>query len=226
MELEALKDKIVECKNKDASLCDLQNQLEEVKEKYCLLESNKAQLISEKAAYEQAISLQNLEHSKLMQKLMEDFEETSLEVQTKKELLQNEVALLRLKDDCNKVQSSCENLVKQHKEELHTKTVELNLKQQELRVLEIKCRDLQVNHDLEIQRIKEAHQIQIQDIEFEFLKTMTELQNEKEKVSHKTKEIEANTKREIEKMQHILNIEKLAIITGADQKIKEVNILL
>lgn len=170
---------------------------------------------------------------------MEEFEDNMIASRSKEErmkenirILQNEILTLkeeqqqnisRLKDDCDKVQVSCQHLIEEQYKVLETKIVELRNKEKELGVLEEECLSLQREHSLEIEKMRKAHQLEIQDIEFDFLKTMTELQNEKDIISRKTSEIEEKARMEIEHMHQFFGNEKLAVINEYEKKIKEVS---
>lgn len=239
LELEALKDKIVECENKDANINDLREQLDELKEKINSLEDHKAQLISEKCSYEQAIFLQKFEHSKCLQKLMDEFEENIIEARNSEKQMKEEIMklkkelvtlkiehrqnILKLKDDRDNLKTSCEQLLEEQYKVLEAKTAEMTIKEKELTILEKECIALQRKHAVEIETMRKSHQLEIQDIEFDFLKTMTELQNEKEMVSHKISEIEEKVKIEIEQMRQFFNNEKLAVINESEKKMQEVS---
>lgn len=239
LELEALKDKIVECENKDASICELREQLEELKEQLSLVKNQQLQLGKEKEKYEETILLQKEEYSKRYQKVVEEFEEALVMVKVKEDgltnhinVLKNEIEILKkehqknimeLEENNNRTQLSYQQLIKEHTKIVSGKEEELNNKEKELKILEKECANLQREHSFEMEKIRKAHQLEIQDIEFEFLKTMTELQNEKDLVLCKLREIEERTRVEVEQMQKNFYNDKITIIDDYERRLKEVS---
>lgn len=203
------------------------------------MEDQKAQFITDKSNYEQALFLQDMEHSVNLKKLIEEFEEGMIMNRCKEDklkcditCLQNEIEILKqehrqdvakLEDDYDKVEKALQEVIEDQRKSLEAKLAELSVKEQELSVFQKECIDLQREHALEIEKIRKAHQLEIQDIEFEFLKTMTKLQNEKDVVLRKCVELQEKARGEIEQMQQFFNNEKLVILNGSEQKMNEVS---
>lgn len=238
LDLETLNDKLVECENKNATIIDLRDQLEELQVKIKALEGDKTQLILCKSKYEQAISLQKQEHSKHFQRLMEKFEETLVIVKAKEDKMISDINLLKdkienLKQEQRKnilnQKTNCDKLkelIEQQNIVLKDKSAELAMKECELKILEKECIDMQSEHAVEIDKMRKAHLLEIQDIEFEFLKTMTELQNEKDLLLHKSHEIEKKARIEIKQMRQTFLDEKQMIIDDFDKQITKVSLLM
>lgn len=218
----------------------MREQLEEFKEKVNLLENHKLQLISEKGNYEEALFLQNLEHSKHLQRVMEEFEEIIIACKSKEKQLKDNISLLKkdietlkqehdhnvikLKDNCDKIQETSNKLIEEQRKVMELKTAELIMKEKELNIFEEECTSLQREHAMEVEKMRKAHQLEIQDIELGFLKTITELQTEKDVVLGKIVEIEEKAKRDIEQMNQFFQNKNLMVLNECDKKIKEVSV--
>lgn len=205
------------------------------------MEKQKTLLNLNKEYYEQALFLQNLEHSKQLQKQLEEFEESMIVTRSKEEQLQRVINVLKkqietlqeehcrsitkLKDDCGIIQECCQRLLEEKRTVIESKTAELDNKEQELKIFQQEIIGLQKEHAFEVEKIRKAHQLEIQDIEFEFLKTMTELQNEKDIVLQKNREIEEKARKEMEQLHQVFHNEKATFVNECDQKMKEVSVL-
>ncbi|KAJ8982705.1 hypothetical protein NQ317_004512 [Molorchus minor] len=182
---------------------DLQQQIDEFKDKMGKLEKQKNELDLEKAKFETELGKLNIEHAENLQKMAEkirgrhDEELEAIRSDYEYLLEANRKEMKELKKNCDTFPNLIEN-----------KDAELKNKEKELKALEENCIEMQRKHSLEIERFKKEHQTEIQDIEFELLKTMTELQKEKENATNKIIEMENLMEREIKKMHEEFEEEK------------------
>lgn len=101
---------------------------------------------------------------------------------------------------------------------------EIQQKEKDLNALEKNCIEMQQNYSREIEMLKRENQLEVQDLEFELLKTMTELQSEKENAAKNLQELELKFVQEREKIKAIFDMEKSNILMQTEQQIKEVYI--
>lgn len=127
-----------------------------------------------------------------------------------------------LRNNCDKFNILYNKSVEECNKLIEEKNMVLINKEHELKVLEDNCIELQRTHSTEIEKLQKAHQVEIQDIEFEILKTMTELQKEKEEASRKIKEIETVMNETIADLKWQFEKEKEQLLIHYEDKIKEV----
>ncbi|KAJ8937560.1 hypothetical protein NQ314_011795 [Rhamnusium bicolor] len=236
-DLEALKDKIVECENKDAFIKDLSEQIEELKESMSNLEKQKMQLDLNKDKFEQRVVHLKVEHEKHVTKLTEKFEHDICKATEEKVKISNEITLVRkeyeelkdanrkemeeLKKNCDQFQILYDRSVEQCNRLIEEKNTLLTSKEKELRALDNKYIEIQRIHSLEIEKLKKEHWLAIQDIEIEMLKNMTEIQKEKEDTASKIKEIEQFMDKEMRSLKENCEKEKQEILIQSEARVKQ-----
>lgn len=236
---EALREKIVECENKDTFIKSLTEETEILKDKLSNLYQQKEQLDSERQKIEELVINLKTDHKNEIKKLTEEFEEALKIVAEEKIKVNNEIVSVKeeyeqlkeanrkemneLKNNCDKFNVLYNKSVEECNELLEEKNTVLANKEHELRALENTYVEIQRKHSMEIEKLQKVHQIEIQDIEFEILKTMTELQKEKEEASRKIKEIETLTNKTIADLKSKFEREREQLLIQYEDKIKEVN---
>ncbi|CAG9819700.1 unnamed protein product [Phaedon cochleariae] len=241
-EKEALREKIVECENKDVYIRDLTQQLEEINQQICDLKTQKHILDSEKAEYEKTIEGLKTQHETDLSTLKSKLEEKLSEVNDRKLELIQEILLLKNEFEefrdvhlkqILEVKANCDEfprLFKKSLEEcrlmLEDKEFQLKYKETELNALEQNCIEIQNSHSLEIEKMKKDHLLEIQDMEFEMLKLMHEMQKERDIAACRIKEIEENMQIEILELKNNFKNEKQQIIFDSKNEIEQVQMKL
>ncbi|XP_065159713.1 hyaluronan mediated motility receptor [Atheta coriaria] len=193
LDLEALKDKIVECHNKDIFIKDLTEQIEEMKEELNDLERQKEKLTRERCKFSETCDELREEHRIMMQKafLEYDTETNDLKLrirQLEAELLHEQETLKQIRADDEHSKEITQNLIDSYKNSLdeqnrnHQQTIEEKERiiidlQKSLSVLQDKLDTIQKDHDTKILSMQKKHKDEIMDLEFTMLKTVTETQN-------------------------------------------------
>lgn len=236
IEFEVLQAKIVECKNKDAYIQDLSEQLDDIRNKMQELQKEKDQFESEKKEeierlqykhnedlvnmtirFEVEIAEMNVERNKLIDELTRTKEEYDEFIQMSANQASN------IKEDCKLIKDAHETSKNNFAELLDDKDKEIESIRSELLLIEKNCAALQEKHCLEIESLKREYQKEIEDLEFELLKTMTELQKEKENTVCKVQEIEEKMEQELSKIRAAFEVEKQQIITDSETRLKQVS---
>nr|XP_023014708.1 interaptin [Leptinotarsa decemlineata] len=237
-EQEALREKIVECENKNAFIKDLSQQLEEITDEMSKLKSQKDRLELDKTDYEHAIENLNLKHEDELKRLRGVFENIMKELNEKKLKMTEEIALIRedyeefikgnlkelmeLRDHCDKFPKLFKESSEEYIRLIKFKEAQLETKEKELLAFEQSCIEMQNQHSVEIQRLKKEHHLEIQDIEFEMLKVMSELQSEKEASSNKIRLMEDKVHREISELKNSFEVEREQLILRSREELKKV----
>ncbi|XP_018571601.1 hyaluronan mediated motility receptor-like [Anoplophora glabripennis] len=238
VESEALKEKIVECENKDASIKSLTEEIEILKNNISNLEEQKKQLDVEKQKVEECVVNLKTDHKNEIKKLQETFEDDIKKVVDEKTKVNDEIVLAKkqyelLKEanrkEMNELKNNCDKfniLYNKSFEECNKLVEEKNLlltnKERELKDLEGNFIELQRKHSMEIEKLRKAHQMEIQDIEFEILKTMTELQKQKEEASRKIDELESAMQKTVADLKWKFEQEQEQLILEYEDKIKKI----
>lgn len=189
--IEQLKEKIVEINNKDIFIKELGENMEELKQKICDL--NK-QLIAEKEAYEEKLetinenyevtlnalhSKHNSELETLRQKIS-NIEDELRKVKTDYEALKqnNSLQLAEFQKQIEDWKGNVNNLCSKFSKELKDKEGEIYEREREVETLQHKCNEIEERHTTMMAKIAVEHTAEIQEVEYEMLKTVTALQKE------------------------------------------------
>ncbi|KAG5887967.1 hypothetical protein JTB14_035042 [Gonioctena quinquepunctata] len=235
---EVLRDKIVECENKDACIKDLTQQLEEIKDEMSQLRSQRGHLQLEKTKYEQTIKNTNTKHKNDLESVNHVFKGIMREVNEKKQGLTQQLLFLRneyenfmkenlkqmmeLKDNCDKFPLLLKESSEEYIRLIGIKEAQLENKEKELKAFEGSCIEMQNQHYLEIEKMKKEHHLEVQDIEFELLKNMSELQREKELSLNKIRTMEDKLQEQIFEIKKIFENERKQLILESKRELKEV----
>ncbi|KAJ8945067.1 hypothetical protein NQ318_005247 [Aromia moschata] len=229
-DFDSLNSKVFKCDTRDAFINDLQEQIEDFKEKITNLVEQKKQSDLDRVEFERQIVKLKEEHEDRLNQISEKFNDDIVKVNEEKKRIRDEIALIRkqheelkeanrlemeeLKNNCDKFQVLYNNSVEECNRLISEKDAVLKNREAELKALEVHCVEIRKKHSLEIEKLQKEHQVEIQDIEFEMLKTMTELQKEKENAANRIKEIEEAMRQEIEEMRRGFEVEKKADTGG------------
>ncbi|KAJ8910288.1 hypothetical protein NQ315_014963 [Exocentrus adspersus] len=235
---EALKEKIVECDNKDAFIKSLTEEIEELKNKISDLDKQTKQLDTQKQEIQLYVSNLKIDHENEIKKLVNEFEDSINKITEEKVKATDGIILAKkeyeelkaanrreiteLKENCDKFNVLYNKSVDECKELINEKNLLIKKKEQELDVLENKCIEMQKNHCMEIETLKKEHQIEIQDIEFEMLKTLTELQKEKEHASRKIQAMEVKMNKAISELENKFKEEQEHLLKQYEDNVSQV----
>ncbi|XP_017783900.1 PREDICTED: hyaluronan mediated motility receptor-like [Nicrophorus vespilloides] len=241
-EIEALKEKIVECKNKDQSIKDLTEQIEEMKELMCCLKRQKIELVDDCNRFKETATELKEEQRMVLERIYLEHDQEILDLKNK--IQKSEVKFLRLQEEERLLNEQKEKLIQDTKESLnkhktlYEETLEkLNeeIKSKEAAVAEAdkiktelveSIEKLERSHASELEKIKRAHKEEMMQLEFEMLKTVTEMQStldkeincNKEKIVH----LEEHKKKEIDTLQINFKEEKEQIFNDNYAKLKQI----
>lgn len=204
--LEALNEKIVECENKDLFIKDLTDQMEELKQQMSTLETNFREI--EQKNYEEKLKELNKQFDESKQQLNIEYNNKIDTLNIEKEKLNEE--LNNLKTKYNELKMLDETVRK-----------DLSSKEVEVRALEEECVIIQEKHAAIIENMEKKHMHEIQDIEFEMLKTMTELEKEKQNAANKIQDIEHCMQEEISRLKASFQNEREHFYKESENKMKQ-----
>lgn len=221
-ESEILREKIVECENKDETIKDMGVQIEELKQLLSNSTKDKEDLLQEKNDAVDRVKYLQIEYETVSSRLSERSVKNR-EISQEIEKVQEELSDLRLlevslKEKLRIELNEKENFIKQITEKLKDKeqqTVQLSQeliksKEENLKLmfqydesLHVQA-DLQKRHSKELQATKKTYQIEVEDLEYEILKVVTESDKSLEKLEKhlvtNMEEMEANHKTEIQNL--------------------------
>lgn len=235
--VEVLKEKIVEINNKDIFIKELTENMEELKQKISDLTD---QLVNEKQSYDEKLETVNenyevtlndlnQKHSKELQNIARKITDVENELKAVKidyeELKRNNNTLLAdFKKNVEIYESSFNKCSAEFRNELENKESEIYKKEQEICNLQQKNKELEIKHFEMMEDLIKKHAAEVQDIEYEMLKTVMELQKEIEKEKRecttKIRTIESE-KQEIEEIARKYEEEKRVLQSQYETKIKQ-----
>lgn len=238
---EELQEKIVECRNKDQFIQDLNEQIEELKEQLGHFKTEKEALNNELTVLQSvhvqleedhASSLLKLkgDHHLRVQELQEGINVANDQIISIKEQYtlikaEKKAELEKLLENIDSFQMLYKNMCEAYNKELELKEASLQTKENELLNLEQQLINQQRNHAEEIEKLLQERQAEVQDIEYEMLKTITEMQTnmerEKRNCEKKITEIMTQLNKQIEDNKQEFECEKLKLLQENDAKIKQ-----
>lgn len=236
--LEALKEKIVECENKDAYIKDLTQQLEDFKIKINRIENEARGINTEEDRFEQTIENLKNEHGNKIKIMQEEFrlrlsdtisikdKITMQLLELKESVLSYNTEMKDLKSNISQIPNFYEKYFEKYRITINQKQADIDEKENLLKILEQNTIEMQKQHSLETEKLMEEQQIEMQDLEFEMLKTMTELQKEKEVCANKIKETEEEMMKKVSELRNIFESDKEKIVFESESKLKQVSSLL
>ncbi|CAH0561234.1 unnamed protein product [Brassicogethes aeneus] len=227
---EQLREKIVECDNKDLYIKELREQMDEIKDKLLKLEQEKQKMDLDRTVYEEQSIILQEEFENKSKELKEKHDEELQIINKEKEEIDNE--LRQIKEQCQKIKEEHKNNIIKLKEnmdrfqEVYSDSIEKynhEIEQKEETILKLQQtqQDLQNKHFEEIDRLKKEHNQELQDMEFEMLKIMTEVENKKQSVSIKMREFEDALKKQMQDLTERFIEEKQMIIIQSEDQLKQ-----
>ncbi|XP_072386578.1 uncharacterized protein [Diabrotica undecimpunctata] len=235
--IEALKEKIVECENKDAYIKDLTQQLEEFKDVICKIQRENEHIQNETEKHQRMVDDLRNSHQLHLQSIQTEFHKKLIETLSIKEKISDQLIALRedfknfqtfyetnvqdLKNHCTEMPIYFQKYSDHYQILFEQKEAALHHQENIVKMLERSSIEMQKKHSLEIEQLRKEQQIEIQDLEFELLKTMTELQKEKETSSIQIKEMEEIMNNKLLEMREVFQQDKESIIHNSQLKIKE-----
>lgn len=218
-----MKEKIVECENKDQYIKELTDQMEEIKDKLLKLERQRNDMEKEKSIYEQKsnelIEIYENKNKLLVEEHLEKIEEITKEKMQKDAELDN---LQHLHEKLLKEQSELQDNFNLMHETLEKFDREISLKEHEIAYLDEKLAELESKHADEMALLKESHQKEIEDMEYEMLKVMSDVEKEKQNVAVKMKQLEDNMSQQVKDLTEKFNAEKKLLMTQSETQLKQV----
>ncbi|KAF2880219.1 hypothetical protein ILUMI_25955 [Ignelater luminosus] len=201
-DLEALKEKIVECNNKDLFIQDLTEQVEELKLQLSKLQSQINLLSTDKTNLEGDIEKLNGEHEISIKNLQTKYQQsleslsgkivviTDIMEQIKNEHMklkqENRKDLTELLKSINMLEQFYDMLSETYKVLIDKKTEEIAIKEKQTEELQEQINELCKNHLQLIDSLKQTHQTEVDSIKTETEKTIADMkqQLEQEQQNH------------------------------------------
>lgn len=236
---------MVELNNKDLFIKDLTDQVEEMKQK--ISDLNK-ELAREKTIYEEKLETINDNYEvtlndlhqrhkhelETIRKLIADIEnelgnikqgQGQLKVDTKTEMA-------KFKQEIESCHSILQQFGENCKRQLGDKQKEIQTKESEIELLQNRCKEMETNHQKQLENVTKKHSAELQEMEFEMLKSITEMQKKLDIERAKIELIEREKQKEIEQLyqdckaeQNTLQMQSDAKIKQMEEDFKEANIL-
>ncbi|XP_057659399.1 putative autophagy-related protein 11 [Diorhabda carinulata] len=223
--LEILREKIVECENKDAFIKDLTQQLEELKEKINQIRKDKENIENEKTKCEQVINDLKKQHEINLETIQSEFQQkllktSSLKVKVCEKLhhLKEDFEKFRniyvtdlndLKNNFGELPVRFNEYSLQYDTILKQKQAEIDHQKKNLEVLKQNSIEIEKQNSAQIENLKKEQQIEMENLEFELLKTMTNLQKEKDTCAIKIAEMQKIMDAKIEETREVFEKEKI-----------------
>lgn len=216
-------------------ISDLNTQLNNEKKTY----EEKLEIINEN--YEVTLNDIHCKHNKEMENIkckIRNIENEVTKVKTdyEQEKNNNNLQLKEFQKHIETYNNSFNKLCKKFNTELNSKEIEIRNKEHEAQTMRSESKKLEKQHFQQIAELKNKHMAEIQEIEYEMLKTVTELQKltdkEKRECAAKIKQIEIEKQQEIDQLtrkyeteQQILQTQSKNRIKQMEEDFKEANIL-
>ncbi|KAK5643594.1 hypothetical protein RI129_007439 [Pyrocoelia pectoralis] len=238
---EALKDKIVECNNKDLFIQELTEDVEELKQELNDLQNVISKLKEDKYSLELNMEKLNVNHADSLRDLKENYEleieslkKKTLEVSQTLDTMKN--ILIALKEDTveelksllksfDVLQNLIDLLNKNFQLLIVEKTDQLTAKTKQIQELEDNISVLEKVHLQEVDELKRMHQKEIQTLESDMLKTVTNMHNiidtEKENGEKRLKQMENLKRREIDVLKGKFIEQKIKLTEDFELKIQQ-----
>ncbi|XP_025835042.1 hyaluronan-mediated motility receptor-like [Agrilus planipennis] len=233
-ETEALKEKIVECNNKDETIRELTEQIEDMKSQLSGLETSITLYNYEKEECEEKIKALQSEHETTINDLKQKHQaeidyyaekipttEANLEeIKRKYEQLkqENRKELLTLLSNINKFEDLYNTSMKNFQKELREK-------EEELEQLKDKIEILRVTHAEEIENLNKEHAEELQMVKIEMLKNIQVIENKLEKAqeesNRKMKILEKSKNEELLNFKEKYEKDKLRLSHDYNAKIRQ-----
>lgn len=193
IDTDALKEKIVECRNKDEYIHDLMEQLEDMKIQISALQEQKHDLENSKQNFDEQLSHLHKKHTKNIVETKDKYESTIKKIFAKINMLHSEIekskSLLNalkleylknaeeFKTDLCSLSSLNVKYMQTLQEEMETKEEKVQKLNEELQTITDSYVKLKSIHSEEIKLLTKKHEEDIRDLEFGMLETITELRN-------------------------------------------------
>lgn len=227
--VEALKEKIVECNNKDIYIKDLIDQIEEMKQQIYALHESLSKANDDKINYEDKLAATAKAHENSLAVILEEHNTKMSVFSNKMNNAYAELQAIKLeyKKLKNENHMELEELLKNMKkfeslynQVLHDYNIEMKVKSEQISALQQDCIKLQADYAVKIDAVQNEHQKEIEDIEFEMLKNVTEANKQLEcmQYGHQKKTLELEKK--MESLRKSLEEEKMKLLGDFEAKLK------
>lgn len=241
-DLESLQEKIVEIANKDVFINDLVEQLEEIKQQMSDLKKEfETEKVKMKEIHEIELKDLSTQHCEEVSNIRSRIKEIESELVKVKEgygnlKSANTTDLELFGKELESFKSLHENLSSIYAKDIQDRNSVIKCKENQLNELKCTYENLKVQHAKEIDEMKQKHQHDLEEIEFEMLKTVSETQKQidtqKLEYENQIKALEKTKAEELAHLQLEFEKEKNELKTAAETQIahlkedfKEANIL-
>lgn len=226
-DLETLQDKIVEITNKDMFINELIEQQEEFKQSISDMKNNfyeKEKNLREKHDLElkELVNKNDKELNELYNRILEmDMQIKSVRTEYNELKAKNEADLVEISKNINEFN----DVSKAFKEELKMKSNEVRNKTDDLNQLKIAYDELKTANAAKIDEINQKHKTEMEEMQFEMLKTIAEMQKQTEETKKvfkdKLKHFETSKNEEIQKLKEKFEGEKEKMKNESEMQVKQ-----
>lgn len=217
---------------------DLVEQVEELKQKICVLQ---AKIVTSEQSYEEKLANVNIEHEFTvnclneehkteLEKLVNEIKKIEIELRVIKEdyeelKVKNENDLSQLSNNIDEYKLRFKKICLESSKHLENKNEELKNKEKELEHLQQQYNEIKKEHAGQIQQLTQKNADEIQNIEYEMLKSLTEMQKqiEKEKrdCTNKINQLKSEKDQEIQTLKTQFQQQQMKLQNESEAKIKQ-----